>query len=544
MGRVCTHARRRAPAVLIAALTVCLVLFGAALPALAASLSGETAGAGRVEARYTRPIGPETEPENHVEPPEPAHIAVEDGTAFISNEIVLMTDAAHTKADAAAVGGKYGFRLVGYIEAANTAQLRTDRDYSLPELNGLCDTIMAQEPETVRHAGANYIRRKEPLALPDDPWDGSELEIGRASGGNWGVEAINATWVWDNYPDIPCVRIGLIDTMFDASHEDIPYVKTLHNLIYYDSDKNKSRASHGTHVAGTIGAIHNNGKGVAGVLPNCEIIGASYFGAMEEPSSLDEVALLAEVLSYGVKIVNYSMGYSLEFQLSLQEGDPSSVRGYRSEIRATTQALLNLLDNGYDFLIVASAGNEGESGCEALYGSNFTGVTDPDAVAHILVVGAAELDNGHYCKAAYSNLGDRVDVMAPGTGIYSSVCRNGYYSYDGTSMAAPHVSGACGILQALHPELTCEQIKNIIVSTADIEVLAAEKPMINIRTALQSLDPSPAPIGGGVRSLDGSSADEAEGGLTGLPEPQEKDGSPVSGADGIGARLASAVQGG
>lgn len=423
--------------------------------------------------------------ENYVDPPQTLFITVDHASTFVANEIIIITDTVYTKADAAAIGEKYGFRVVGYVEIANTTQLRTDRRYTLEQLQQICDEIMADYPDIVYFAGINYLRDPDASALPNDPWGGSPLEVGNAAGTNWGVEAINATWVWDNYPDIPTVRIGVLDSMFDAAHEDVPFVKTLYNLIFYDTDKEGTPGNHGTHVAGTIGAIHNNGIGISGVLPNCEIVGASVRG-----SYLDTISLVAELVTYGVKIINYSMGCDASYQKLLLGGDPYALEEFRTDVDATTQALYNILYNGYDFLIVSASGNDGDIGCIAFYNNSFCGVTDERIKDHILVVGATELlYSNNYGVAYFSNQGDRVDVMAPGVDILSTISLNRYESWDGTSMAAPHVAGACGVLQALFPEMSCTAIKEWIIRTADIYVAGTEKRMIDLRTAVENYTP-------------------------------------------------------
>ena len=440
---------------------------------------------------YYTPVKPEEEKENHVEPPELVHITIEEGVTYVANEIVLVTDTMYTKADAEAIAAEYGFRVVGYIEVANTAQLRSDKGYTLEEMGALCERIMKDHEKVVWYAGANYLNKKDFNVLPNDPWFGAPLEVGTADGYNWGVEAINATWLWDNVSDIPSIRIGIIDSMFDVAHEDIPFVKALHNNIYYTSDKNDGVTIHGSHCSGIIGAIHDNGIGVTGVLPNAEIVGASLYGAIEESSTLDQLSLLAELVSYGVKIVNYSMGFGLTDQQAFMSGNPYALAQLQELVDFTTQSLSNMLYNGYDFLLVCAAGNEGENGIDAFYGSQFTAITDPMVKEHILVVGAAELRSvNSYGKAYYSNSGSRVDVMAPGSAILSTATLDRYCEMDGTSMATPHVTGACGVIQALHPEISCAKIKKWIVESADISVAGTTVPMIDLKNAVQNYDPA------------------------------------------------------
>lgn len=419
--------------------------------------------------------------ENHVEAPEQVFISVEDGISFVSNEVVLIIDTFFTKQTGIEIAKQYGFSVVGYVEAANTLQLRSSTARSLMEITELCARIMRENPDTVWYAGINYLRNVEEQTLPNDPWDGSPADMSSPDGGNWGVEAINATWVWDTQ-QLPQITVGVIDSMFDGDHEDLVYERLLYNTIYSGADKSEDKASHGTHVSGTIGAIHNNRKGVAGVFPSAKIYGASLFGA---PSFLNEVSLLSQMVTDGVKIINFSMGSSVEDQIACNNGDPTALSVFDAETTACTHALYNLLYNNFDFLVVTVAGNAGREGCDARFINNFAAVTDPRVRDHILVVGAAELTgNGTYALAPFSEQGERVDVIAPGVGIMSCTAESSYGFMDGTSMAAPHAAGACGVLQALRPDLDCVAIKNLIVRNADISVSGTNRRMIDLKAAV------------------------------------------------------------
>ncbi|NLY19418.1 MAG: S8 family serine peptidase [Clostridiaceae bacterium] len=140
-----------------------------------------------------------------------------------------------------------------------------------------------------------------------------------------------------------------------------------------------------------------------------------------------------------------------------------------------------LINNGYDFIFVQSAGNYN---IDAKYNNYMCSINDGEINKRILIVGNVKnkvtwpLGNHKgYDKNVDSNYGDRVDILAPGTNIFSTYTEYDVFSeqtisdtYDfstGTSMAAPHVAGVAAMVWAVNPDLTGKQVKNIIVGTAD-----------------------------------------------------------------------------
>ncbi|MEW5700825.1 MAG: S8 family serine peptidase [Candidatus Zixiibacteriota bacterium] len=206
---------------------------------------------------------------------------------------------------------------------------------------------------------------------------------------------------------------------------------------------------HGTHTSGTIAAVTNNGKGVAGI--------AGGFGPATEP---------------GCKIMCLRMGYSF---------NDGGVENGRTHMDYVAQAFRYAADNGA-VAINYSFGSSSGGGIEA--------ATDY-AVAHGLVISAAagnensqslgylQSRNDVLCvastnqgdqKSSFSNYSPLVDVSAPGSSIRSTVSNHyspSYATYGGTSMAAPHVVGLVGLIRTLNPLLTRQEAFDIIINTAD-----------------------------------------------------------------------------
>jgi thermitase len=230
---------------------------------------------------------------------------------------------------------------------------------------------------------------------------------------------------------------GYVDDIngFDFANND--------NTVY-DGTRNSNNMvdNHGTHVSGTIGAKGGNNMGVAGVNWNITIISAKFLGAN------------GGTTANAVRAVDYITDLKLRHGLNIVATNNSWGGG------GFSQALRDAIEraNQAGILFVAAAGNAGSNNdTTANYPSNYTNA-NVIAVAAITSTGAL---------ASFSNFGaTTVDIGAPGSGIISTTAYNTYSNYSGTSMATPHVTGACALYASVHPGASAAQIKNAILSSA------------------------------------------------------------------------------
>lgn len=284
----------------------------------------------------------------------------------------------------------------------------------------------------VKIAEPNYVT--EISQAPNDPYF-TNYDM-------WGLNGLNgihAPEAWITTTGSAEIRVGVIDTGI-ANHEDLNG-----NLVSgWDTHNNNGVTnddthSHGTHVAGIIGAVGNNGKGVTGVNWDVSLVPlqASNENNLFESSDVIEAIEWAKDrwgTSEQIDILNYSVG------------------GF------TTNAAVKNSVISYPGLFVWAAGNDGSNLDTA---ENFETYLLPN----IISVGAIESTGDRLSDSNYGT--NSVEVYAPGGYIISTVPNNQYAYKSGTSMAAPFVSGLAALLLAQEPSLTAVELKEIILDTAD-----------------------------------------------------------------------------
>jgi subtilisin family serine protease len=210
---------------------------------------------------------------------------------------------------------------------------------------------------------------------------------------------------------------------------------------------------HGTHCAGTIGAVGGNAAGVAGVVWNVKMLSGKFLGST------------GGTTANAIKAIDYFT--DLKTRAGLKIVATSNSWGGGGFSQALQDAIVRANNN--NILFIAAAGNGGSDGIGdnnntvANYPSNYP-VANVIAVASITSTGAL---------SSFSNFGStQVDLGAPGSGIWSTIPRRsgstvvgGYASYNGTSMATPHVSGAAALYASVNPTASMTTIKNAILSS-------------------------------------------------------------------------------
>lgn len=391
---------------------------------------------------------------------DPSHIVTNDptGYSYVDNEIILSFE---QDVDAETINhavSTYGGTIVGVNDYLNTYQIQFDQAYSYDELTRISEELKYNIP--VIDVMLNYYFELEPNG--NTPYDTEQKDkwLNLHIGNNWNLKAIHAPEMWKDFfskSNTP-VNVGVLDNQFYTEHEWLNFKEVYLN----DFDGGIKGANHGTHVSGTISAIANDEKGVAGIAPNVNMFGASIKGIGKRNYNRDAEGITVCEYDAGIsylighkncKVVNMSYGGNFD--------NPIPMATHMQKM------LRLLLTEGYDYLIVKAAGNNRTNYQQYDFFALFN---DPIVLDHIITVGAAELgENGQFYIWEDSNYGDAIDLIAPGKDIYSTTKGNSYNYMSGTSAAAPHVTGTAAAIWSIYPDLTANEMKSIIVSSASGE---------------------------------------------------------------------------
>ena len=302
----------------------------------------------------------------------------------------------------------------------------------------------------------NYVRQTQASEIiPNDPRFEEQ----------WNLSLIDMPGAWAIEKGNPEVIIAVVDTGFDYTHEDlvsqtwinvdeIPdngidddnngYIDDVHGWDFSQmpsSDGNENsqngdndpidESGHGTHVAGIIGATVDNDVGIAGIAWNCTLMpirGAGVAGIRDNRSA----SAIVYAVNNGARVINMSWGG-----------------------RERSFVLRDVVDYAYarGVLMIAASGNESEG--DSIF---------PAGYRKVISVAATEQ---HKQKFYQSNFGASIDIGAPGNVILSTHINNRYRTLSGTSMATAHVSGVAGLIISKRPSLTHEEVRQILISTAD-----------------------------------------------------------------------------
>ncbi len=223
--------------------------------------------------------------------------------------------------------------------------------------------------------------------------------------------------------------------------------------IYGNNDVIGPDARHGTHVGGIVGAIRNNGIGIDGIAHHVEIMVIRAVPDGDERDK-DVANAIRYAVDNGADIINMSFG-----------------KGYSWDKDVVDDAVKYAEKK--DVLLVHAAGNSAQNNDikdnfpNPNYNKTGFFLWPKKYAKNWIEVGAISYEDGEDLVASFSNYGEKsVDIFAPGAGIYSTVPGNNYEFLQGTSMAAPVVSGVAAVLLSYFPDLSTRQIKDIIMNTS------------------------------------------------------------------------------
>jgi serine protease len=363
---------------------------------------------------------------------------------FVEDELVIgYNDGINIEEPSKRIRSKHGLEQleVGYKGNFEVVKIPNNK-----KMNDLINEI--KKEVDVKYAEPNYLAYS--TMVPNDPkfvsdqWNfynqGSKDSVGKAyyygiqmeaawdvsTGSGVKVAIIDTGVAYENYGKLK-IAPDLAKTKFDTLNAKNFYAR---KPTSHANDDN----GHGTHVCGTIAQSTNNNLGCAGIAYNATILPIKVLGAGGSGTYSAIASGINWAADHGADIINMSLG-----------GSSNSSVLYNAIKYADSKGVL----------IVCASGNEGGA------------IIYPALYTECIAVGATD-SNGS--QASFSNFGSDLDIVAPGVGIMQQTFLRtnvfGFYAWNGTSMATPHVAGVAALIMSAHSTYTNSQIKTALFSTA------------------------------------------------------------------------------
>ncbi|HVQ00868.1 MAG TPA: S8 family peptidase [Candidatus Thermoplasmatota archaeon] len=325
--------------------------------------------------------------------------------------------------------------VVGFQSTVNVKDLTSFQDHAVKEkiidLNTAVLTVNEGTEQvfiehltdlpSVRYAEYNWLVHAS--LIPNDPrWNQQ-----------WGPQRIHCEEAWDSGTGNSSIVIAIVDTGIDYHHEDIAshYTSGGYDWVNSDTDPMDDN-NHGTHCAGIAAAVMNNAKGIAGVA-QVNLLAEKILNSDGQGTASQVANGITHAADHGADVISMSFGATSSSEV---------IEDACSYAYATKNMIL-----------VAASGNDGKDQMEY-----------PAGYDTVIAVGATD-QSDQVCD--FSNYGSKLELVAPGYQILSTVRNNQYDSYDGTSMACPHVSGVAALALSKHPGATNVWIRELLDNSAE-----------------------------------------------------------------------------
>jgi subtilisin family serine protease len=336
-------------------------------------------------------------------------------------------------------------------------------EYKIIYYDTVTHRLQIEVPQTEREKIRDEIKTKMPSFemliwnegmlrqnyIPSDP------DFANSSN-SWYHKMVKAPEAWEITQGDNEVIIAIIDDSFDGNHPEFKgKIYKPWNVTSYSPKITtaKGKGIHGTHVAGIATALAENGQGVTGIAPKCKLMPIQ---VGDENGLMSMTAIIDGVLyaiDNGADVVNMSLGMQVYPEIvRLNAADQQKIADilYKEEEEFWNQLFKIAYDR--NVIIVLAGGNQ----------DVIIGLDPMQRTPYTINVSATDPTN---TKASFSNYGNKSTISAPGVQIYNSLPNGKYGNLDGTSMAAPVVTGGIALIKSANPSLSFDQIKDLIQST-------------------------------------------------------------------------------
>ena len=324
----------------------------------------------------------------------------------------------------------------------------TNRDFNILRSNrlGYMDLSVPEGVDVIEYVG--MLERSDMFEMVKSA-DAGEICLSPNDtyiSNQWYLATINMPGTWNITTGNADIKVAVLDREVDWNHKDIGIgldgYKNIDSSLGYNYMEGTSQPvtphTHGTFVAGIIGAKTNNHEGIAGVtggngcagitiIPYC--VGSTTGINNIDMATVDDAIL--DAVDKGAKVINMSFRSTISIHPDIDDA----------------------IDYAYNHgvIMVAASGNDHSSS-----------LGYPASHPKVIAVGATD-QNNH--RASFSNYGTGLDLVAPGVDIFSTTLNNGYDSQSGTSFAAPQVSGVAALMLSVNPTLSPDSIRSILRAT-------------------------------------------------------------------------------
>ena len=287
---------------------------------------------------------------------------------------------------------------------------------------------------------------------------------------SWQYEPIQAYEAWDITTGSQDVTVAIIDSYFDLYHPDLDDIKVVHpysvdrgtnNVLPTAEVRNTNEVAfiHGTHVAGIVFGEINNNEGACGIAPSCKFMPISLGST---PTSYTEIEGILYAIYKGAKVINLSIGQPFDPQIlsrmSLEDQVEIAQKEYK-EKEALWDYIFKLCEER-NVTIVWASGNQN------ILSAMDVSKRNPNTIR-------VDAVDQRLRKAEFSNFGTLPEyniynstIAAPGCNIVSSIPYGDYFSTDGTSMAAPIITGTVALMKSININLKNDEIVDILKATS------------------------------------------------------------------------------
>ena len=385
--------------------------------------------------------------------------------------------------------------------AADFKKAYPGNQYSIIGFDRDVKSLLIQIPENERDEIRRTINSKIPnhkfIVFDEEIYElNGHLSTTSASSPGWHLNAVKAREGWAISKGNPSIIVAVVDDGIDASHPMFKNRIVNAYNVYTQNNALSKGEGHGTHTAGlAVGSLDYLNQGAAGIAPDCMLMPVQVIDNNMCPLS----ALVSGVMysiHKGADVVNISIGPSFQGlnQLPIELQNQIAQTQFKNVEKLWNRVCKLAADK--NTILVFAAGND----------DILSSIPPENRSAVAITVGAVEQK---LYPTDFTNYGPCTDISAPGKEIYSSFPIKDFRSCDGTSMAAPIVSGTVALMKSLKKDLTVEQARNVLYKTG-CDVYGNMPPMVQVNLALEAVKKGDfaAPAARKMRPVPASAIDE------------------------------------